>query len=330
MQKKVPCRRFRADRSETLGSGAKLGYLGRMHDNPGGIPVVGASRRAEPLTGVLLMLLAMAILPAMDGMAKYLTARYPPLEIVWARYFFHLVILLPIVLMRHGPRSLLPPRAGLQLLRGGLVLASTVLYFSALALMPIVDALSLVFVAPLVVTAVAPMALGEHVGVRRWAAVIVGFAGALIIIRPGIGVFQWGAVLAISAGVSHGLYFIVTRKLARSAPPLVTLTYAALLGAVAMSAVVPFVWVTPGPADLALMFGVGAVAAVGHFLVIKAFDYASASLLAPYAYAEIVGATAIGLVVFGDFPDAWTWTGIAVIAASGIYISFRERRVSEA
>ncbi|MBL6932688.1 MAG: DMT family transporter [Rhodospirillales bacterium] len=271
------------------------------------------------------MLISMSIVPIMDGFAKELSARYSIVEIVWARYFFHLLYLLPIVILRYGVSALLPRYPVLQIIRGGMLLISTILFFAAIAVMPIADALAIVFISPLLVTALSPVLLGEKVGVRRWVAVSVGFIGAMIIIRPGVSSIDTGTMLALGAGIVYAFYMIATRKLSGSAPPLVTLTFTALLGAVVMSVAVPYQWTTPNALDFSMMAGMGACAALGHFLLIKAFDHAPASVLAPFGYSEIVMATAIGFVVFGDFPDHWTWVGVAVIIASGIYISLRER-----
>ncbi len=281
------------------------------------------------LTGILLIVLSMSIVPLMDGLAKVLSARYPVVEIVWARYFFHLLYLLPIVVVRFGASALIPRHPLLQIFRGGLLLISTFLFFAAIAQMPIADALALVFISPLIVTALSPVLLGEQVGSRRWAAVWTGFIGALIIIRPGFISIDTGTVLALAAGIIYAFYMIATRKLSGTSPPLVTLTYTALLGAVVTSAIVPFQWIMPGAFDFLLMAAMGLCAAAGHFLLIKAFEYAPASVLAPFGYSEIVMATIIGFVIFGDFPDTWTWFGIAVIISSGIYVSIRERRFNK-
>jgi drug/metabolite transporter (DMT)-like permease len=289
-------------------------------------PSSTVSASDNPLAGVLLLVIAMSVVPIMDGFAKYLSAFYPVPQIVWARYFFHLLILLPLVLWWHGWRGLVPRRPRLQLLRSSFLLCSTVLFFGAIALIPLADAIALVFISPLIVTACSPLVLGEHVGLRRWSAVIIGFLGACVIFRPGLGVFQWGSLLAIAAGATYAFYILSTRKLSGSAPPLVTLLHTALLGAAIMSLVVPFIWVTPTRLDLALMVGMGLIAAFGHFLIIMAFERAGASVLAPYSYSEIVTATLVGYVAFGDFPDVWTWVGVAIIIVSGIYIALRERR----
>ena len=279
----------------------------------------------EPLKGIVMMVGAMLLVPTLDGLAKHLSADYGTLQLVWARYFFHAAALLPFVLWRYGRRALAPQRPVLQILRGGLLLASTVLFFAAIARMPLADAVALVFVYPMAVTLLSALVLGEAVGPRRWSAVVVGFIGALIVIRPGLGVIGQGGLLALGAGGAYALYVLTTRQLAGSAPPLVTLTFTALLGCLVTTLAVPFAWRTPDALDLALMVAMGLIAAAVHFLIIRALEHASASLLAPYGYSEIVMATAIGFFVFGDFPDAWTWLGIAVIVASGLYISLRER-----
>ncbi len=276
--------------------------------------------------GTVLMLAAMVLLPIMDGVAKWLTLRYPVAQVVWARYLFHLVAMLPVLLVRLGPRALVPRRLGTQVVRGTLLLAATVLFFFALARMPQATALALFFVSPLVVTLLAPALLGERVGVWRGVAVAVGFAGVLLILRPGTDVFAWGALLAVAAGTVHGLYMLFTRRLAGTSHPLVTLAYTAVVGAVAMSLVMPFVWVAPTPLDLAAMVLLGVLAASGHYLLIKAFDHAPATWLAPLGYTEMVTAAVVGYLQFGDLPDALGWVGIAIIVAAGVTISLREQR----
>lgn len=275
------------------------------------------------------MLAAMMVVPTMDGIAKYLSAYIPVLQIVWARYFFHLLIMLPVVLTRYGLPSLLPKLIGWQILRAIFLLASTLLFFSALKEMPIADALAIIFVYPLVITAYSAFILKEAVGIRRTTAVILGFIGVLIIIRPGSGVFQWHSMLAVGAGLAYSGYLMITRKLSGSSPPLVTLMFGAIFGTLIMSATMPGVWVAPSSNQWLWMVGIGVGAVIGHFLIVKACEYASAAVLAPYGYTEIIGATLIGYLAFGDFPDAWTLTGIAVVIFSGIYISIRERKVKQ-
>ena len=285
---------------------------------------------ARPLTGVLLMLAAFTFLPVIDSIAKYLLAFYPVVEVVWARLFFHLVIMLPLVTWQVGPRRLWPRQPLVQALRGGFMLGMTMLFFAALKAMPLVDAIALVFIAPLVVTALSPLLLGERVGPRRWTAVVVGFGGALMVIRPAFDVVPWEALYALGAGVSFGLFLLTTRKLSSADDPLVTLTFAALVGAVAATIVLPAVWVPPTPYHVFLMVASGVIAAAGHLMIIMAMRHAEASLLAPIIYQELVVTTWLGYLIFGDFPEPWTWAGVAVIVCSGLYVTIRERHVKDA
>jgi drug/metabolite transporter (DMT)-like permease len=286
-----------------------------------------ASAQGFPLAAILLLLGALTLLPVMDGCAKLLSETLSVYEITWARYFFHWVILLPILFARYSWRAFTPAKMTMQLARSTILLVGTILFFFGLSYMPVADTLALFFISPLVATLLSALLLKEKVGPRRLGAVIVGFIGALIILRPGIGVFRWPALFSLGSGLCYGFYAIATRKLAGTAPPLVTAGFTALVGAVVMSLSAPLYWVTPSLFQLAIMVLIGLIAAVGHYLVILSYERAQASLLAPFAYYEIVMAVVVGYVMFGDLPDPWTWVGIAVLAASGIYISLRERQL---
>jgi len=289
-----------------------------------GTPVRASDR---PLTGIILMAIGVTIVPIMDGIAKYLTIDYPVMQIVWGRFVFHLLWLLPLLLIFFPLRDLLRPRHPLlQFVRSGFLLCATILFFTAIKFMPLADALALLFISPMVCTLLSPWLLQERVGIWRWLAVGAGFLGALIVIRPGFGVFQWASLLALGAGVMHGCYLVTTRILAGSARTAITLFYTAIIGAVAMSIVAPTVWVPPDTTTWILFATIGLIAAVGHFLIIKSFERAPAPVVAPVTYAEIIMATIVGYVMFKDFPDMWTWVGIVIIVASGILISVREHR----
>jgi len=293
-------------------------------------PVAAAPAVLDPVKGILLMVAAMLIIPVNDGIAKALTARYPVSEIVWARYTFHFLLLLPLIVGRHGWASLLPRQGVWHLMRGAFTVACTFFFFLSLARMPMADTLALIFAYPLIVTALSPWLLKEKVGLRRWLAVIAGMVGTAIIVRPGTEVFQWWSLLGLAAALCNALYWVVTRRVTGSAPPLVGAAYAAVFGIVAMPLVMPGGWLLPSPADAALLAAMGAIAAGYHLLLVKALDFAPASTLAPFGYTEMINATAIGYLVFGDFPDTLTWTGIAIVIGAGIYISLRERRRREA
>ncbi len=293
-----------------------------------------ASVAPSALTGILLLVAGYQIVPFMDAIAKWLSSDYPVLQISWARFFFHFLFMAPLVFWRYGLKVFRLPHQGLQVLRGGFLLAATICFFTALKLLPMADTLAMVFISPMIVTLLSPWLLKERFGWRRLTAVLVGFLGALIIVRPGFAAIGWGTVAALSCGLSFSFYVIATRKLAGTAPPLVTLGYTAIFGCVALSIVMlaggETVWVTPDAEGLGLMAGIGLCAAGGHFLVIKAYEYAEASLLAPFGYSEMVATATLGYLVFGDFPDLWTWVGIAVIVASGVYIALRERKLRQA
>ncbi len=284
-----------------------------------------AATRSSTLA-VLCLVTGLQLLPVVDGIARHLSAEYSVLLLAWGRYTFHLAVVFPVALWRHGRAALMPPSPALQLLRGALLLGCSVLFFGAVSHMPVADAIALVFVYPFVVTTLSPWLLGEPVGVRRWSAVAVGFIGVLVIARPGGGLYPAGTPLALGAGVLFAIYVIVTRRLAGRAPPLVGLAFTAVVGAVAMNAMLPWIW-RPLPADvLALLVLMGVMVAAGHGLVLRAYELAPAPLLAPLGYTEMVGAVLVGVAMFGELPDALTWLGIGVVVASGVYISLRERR----
>lgn len=281
----------------------------------------------SPLTGVFLMIAAMAVLPFLDVVAKVLgEAGVPVLQIVWARMVFGAMLTLPFALRHAGPRGLWPDRPGVHLLRAALLIGATYTFFAALTYLPIADALAIFFVNPLIVTALSPLILGEHVGPRRWAAVGVGFIGTLIIIRPGFQEINTGVLLAFASGCCLGLYFLMTRRIAGKTPAMVTTYDTCLMGALMASAAIPFVWQQPTMLQWGQYLLIGLIATAGHYLIVRAYDYAEASLLAPLAYTEIIMAVVVGWYFFDDFPDRWTFLGVSILIASAIYISWRERK----
>ena len=275
------------------------------------------------LVGIGLVLLAFTILPVLDGIAKLMGERFHPLHITWGRYAFNMLILLPIVLPRFGRRLLTPPRLGLQVIRGLCLLMATVLFFTALMYLTMAETLALAFVYPLIVTVAAPLVLGERQSGAKLLAAAVGFVGAVLIIRPGAAVFQPASLLAFSTAFVFSGYIMLTRKLAGLAPHLQSLFFTAFVGAVVMTPVMPFVWAPMSWLDWLGFAAIGTIAAVGHLLLLRAYEKATASVLAPLGYFEIVSTVAVGWLVFGDLPDGWTWAGIAVIVASGIFVTIK-------
>jgi len=274
--------------------------------------------------GIYWMVLTMLMFVSMDTVAKYLSTRYAVPQIVWARYVFHLLLLFTW-LGPTLPSVLRTQRLGLQLGRSLLLLLTTGLFFTALSHMALVDASVIMFIGPIVVTVLAGLILRERVGPRRWVGVIVGFAGALIVIRPGTSMLQPAAVFAVAAACCYALYQITTRQLSHYDTPLTTLAYTALVGALLSSCIAPFFWSWPDATGWAWMALVGLIGGVGHFCVIKSFQAAPAAIVAPFGYTSIIWSTTLGFLVFGDFPDHWTLTGGSIIIGSGIYILHRER-----
>ena len=278
------------------------------------------------LFGIGLMLAAMAILPFLDVVAKFLGRQgVPVLQIVWARLFFGMILTAPLALKIAGPRGLIPNMPVMHTTRAIFLMTATGLFFWALKYLPIADTLSIFFVQPLIVTMLSPLVLGEHVGIRRWAAVITGFIGTLIIIRPGFQAVNPGVFLALGAGASLAIYMLLTRKISGSAHAMVTTYYTSLMGAIILSIAVIFVWQPVSWNQWGLFVLLAFIANGGHYLIVRAYDYSEASLLAPLAYSEMITAVAAGWWFFGDFPDRWTFVGVGILIACAIYISFRER-----
>ena len=188
-------------------------------------------------------------------------------------------------------------------------------------------ALTLAFVAPLITTALSPIFLGEKVGFRRWSAVIIGFLGSLIVIRPGFIEFNLATVAALGTGFFYGIYLVITRKLHTSDSPLLTLLLTGVVGVTIASFIVPVVWVNPTFNQWSLLALMGIFACLGHFFLILSLKYADASKLAPFSYFEIVTNVILGYYFFADFPTKWTWLGLLIIVSSGVYISFREQKL---
>ena len=266
----------------------------------------------------------MLMFASMDTVAKYLTQFYPISQVIWTRYTVH-VVLLVLLLNRRLPKLMVTQNLGLQLARSLLLFLTTTFYFTGLSYLDLVDASVIMFVSPLIVTALATPFLGEKVGTRRWIGVVVGFVGALIVIRPGSGSLHWAAVFPLAAAGCYALYQIATRRLGHADSALTTLCYSALFGALVMSAIIPFVFEMPASSDLGLMILLGLLGGVGHFGLIKSIQAAPVSLVAPFGYTSLVWTTSYGYLVFSDLPDRWTLIGALIIITSGLYVWHRER-----
>jgi drug/metabolite transporter (DMT)-like permease len=278
------------------------------------------------LRGILLMVAAVGLFVTMDTIAKYLSRWYPVPLIVWARYVSNLALLLAFLAASGQLRHLRTTRPGLQFARGLLLALATMLFFTSLSVLPLADANAIGFVLPLFVAALAVPMLGERLEMARLIAILVGLAGALIIVRPGSDIFTPYALLPLGMAVCNALYQILTRKVAGLEHPLTSLVWGAIVGAVLLSLLAPFVWVTPQAASHGVLIVIiGVLASFGHFLLIRAYDYANATLLAPYTYTALIWAMLSGWLVFGDFPDGWSLLGMGIIVLSGLYLANRQR-----
>jgi drug/metabolite transporter (DMT)-like permease len=290
-------------------------------------PTAIGRRQPDVLRGILLMCAGASVFPFMNAAVKLLGARYPVTEIVWARFTGHLIIMLLVFLPQYGWRLLATRRPAVQIARSFLMLAGNLLFVVAIARVPLATASAIGFTAPLIVTALSVPLLRESVGIRRWSAVAVGFAGALLVIRPGSSLHDPAVLLLLLSSVGNALYQIATRWVGFYDEPATGIIFSALLGSLVMSFVLPFVFVVPrNPLDVALFLSLGLLGGAGHYLVIRAFQFAPAAIVAPLGYVELIGTTTLGYLVFDNFPDLWTWVGAAIIIASGLYIALRERR----
>ena len=276
------------------------------------------------MKAILLNLSAWIMLPIMDGFAKYLSSSIPILQITWSRYFFTVVIALPIMFFFFRKNLKPSSKPKLQLIRGLLLFLANILFFYSISIIPLSKALTLAFIAPLIVTILSPVLLNEIVGFKRWAAVIIGFIGSIIVLRPGFVEINLATISALGTGFLYGIYLIVTRKLHNSDHPLLTLLLTGVVGAAIGSIIMPVVWVRPTLIEWYMMFAIGFFAFLGHLLLILSLRYADASKLAPLGYFEIITNIIIGYYFFNHFPDTWTFLGLFVIISSGIYIFRRE------
>lgn len=285
-----------------------------------------ATGRTESGPGILLMTGGMFLFGAVDALAKLLTAGLDPIQIAWARQGGLLVVVLPMLLVR-GRSILHTKRPGLQILRGTIAGVSPVLFISALNYVELADAIAVAFVAPFMVTVMGGLLLGEPVGAKRWIAVSIGFLGALIVIRPGLGIVHPAVGLVFIAAAMFAVRQIMSRTLSQSDPIETTICYTALAGVGVLTIPVIFVWTWPIPGDTLLLLAcVALLAAGGEMMVIKALEIAEAVVVAPMQYTLLLWGSLYGYLLFGTVPDLWTWVGAGVIVVSGLYAMRLERR----
>ncbi|SEH89351.1 Threonine/homoserine efflux transporter RhtA [Rhizobium tibeticum] len=290
-----------------------------------------------PLQGMALMVGAMLVLPAMDAIAKYMATfeAMSPGQVTFYRFFFQLVFTLPFLFLIFGRKALHAKRPWMNLLRGVLHGAASLLFFVAVKYMPLADVFAIYFVEPLMLTALSAMFLGDKVGWRRWMAIAVGFGGAMIVIQPSYEIFGLKALLPVFCAFLYSLYLFLNRAIGDADSPLTMQTMAGIGGTVFMAAALTvgnglgvgdFHPSLPSSAlAFALLLILGTISGYAHMVIVRAFRLAPLSLLAPFQYFEIISATVLGYALFGDFPNFSKWIGILIIVASGLFIIWRER-----
>lgn len=282
------------------------------------------------MRGILFMVAATSMFAIMDVVSKLLAHSYPPVEVVAARYFVQAMLLLAILAPSRGIGMVRSRRPRLQIVRGTLLCFSSVTFVAALAVMPIAEAAAIGSCAPLMVVLLSIPMLRERIGMPSRVAVGVGFIGALIIIRPGAEIFTWAALLPLFSAVGGATYQVLTRKLSGVDDTFTSLFYPAMVGTVLLACIMPFVWVTPRSlTDALLMACVGAAGTTGHFLMIRSFTHAPASIASSITYSQLIFSMISGYVIFGQFPDGWSLVGMAVVVMAGLFIASRHRGIGK-
>lgn len=283
---------------------------------------------ALPAISILMIIITGVLLAGMDGTAKYLTFELPVLFVLWGRYFFHTAITFTVYASKSRSLDFLRARRPmLQLIRAGALFGATSFMYVAITKMPLGDAATIQFFAPVLVTVISGIFLGEHVGPRRIVAVVIAFIGVMLVARPGSGVLGWWALLPLATAFLLALYMVMTRVIRTRDNPAATTFYSTAVGAVVLSIFVPFFWQSLDAFQWLLMVTMGTAGAMGHFLLVKAFHSAEASMLAPFTYSQVIGAIFWGFIFFGDVPSIWLAAGATLIIGSGIYVWYRETRV---
>ncbi len=287
-----------------------------------------AQERRQRVTGILLMMGAVAVFSCIDASSKYLNAYMAVAQVVWARYTFAFLLTLIVSNPITRPGLLHTTRPLLQIGRSLLLVGSTALNIMALRYLQLDQTVSIMFSLPFIIALLSGPLLGEWIDRRRWIAVSVGFLGVLVVTRPGMGnSIHPAAILSVLGLFCYAGYILTTRTLARTDPTDTTLFYSNVVGCVGTTLLLPFFWTTPQSWFVMLiMVAVGFFGALGHFLMIAAHRLAPAPILAPFVYTQIIWMPALGYLIFGDVPNKWTLAGAAIVISSGLYLLFAERR----
>ncbi len=287
---------------------------------------MSAAPPARPLAGILLLLSAVSCFTFLDTIAKHLVQTYPPMMVVWSRYFFHVLLMALLLAPRRGWALVKTARPDLQAVRGLLLGAASMFFFTSLSMMPLAEASSITQVTPILVTLLAVAWMGERAPPATWVALVASFVGVLLIVQPGSAVFTWGAVLPLGNALCFTFYQLLTRRLAHVDDGMTTLFLGGCAAAVLASAVVPFHWVVPYTwFDAFLFVSIGAIGAFSHSLLVRAFHAAPASTLAPFSYFQVFVALFAGWLAFGHFPNAPALAGMVLIASAGLGLALSHR-----
>lgn len=277
--------------------------------------------------GVGMMMMAVFMFSSMDTLAKLMLKSYPLGPLIWARYSTHLLFMLILFVPRMGFGLVRTEHPGLQILRGVLLVSSTAMFYLSLKFLPLAEAAAISFVGPVLVTVLSGPLLRERVSRRQWAAVVLGFIGVVVIIRPGGAVFSPTVLFPLATALLFALYQIATRKVAGRDHPVTTLFYTALVGAALTSLALPLGWQTPTMPQVGLMLAIGALGGTGHFLLIRAVEHASPMALAPFVYTQLVWSTLLAWIAFREFPDGGSLAGMLVIIIAGLLaVNWRHMR----
>lgn len=297
-----------------------------MTDHSRGSQPVHSAVSTAPIAGIGLLVLACLSFSVLDATAKYLSASLPTLQIVWMRFVTHVLLALVFFQVWKTPSLLKTKRPVLQAVRALSLLGITVFNFLAVRYLQLAETTSIMFAAPFVITALAGPMLGEWAGMRRWIAIVVGFAGVLVVTQPGLGGMHWAAIYSVAAMTFYAIYALLTRQLTATDSSAGMLLISGIVASVVMAPAGLSVWVMPQDFwQWILLFALGALGAGGHFLFILAHRVAPAPVLAPFNYTQIIWMVALGYLIFGDVPTSTTLIGAAIVIASGLYILYRER-----
>jgi drug/metabolite transporter (DMT)-like permease len=288
-------------------------------------------RPDRTLAGILFMCLAGTVFPLMNGFVQVLATDYALEQLVWFRIVGHFVFMYALFAPKFGLGVIRTQRLGLQLARSAALLASTICFFFGIKYLPLAQATAISFTTPFIVVLLAVPFLGERLDFARLLGVAIGFAGVLVVVRPGSDVFQWASIVIVASALFYGSYQIITRKVGTWDRPETSSIYSAVVGSVAMLAVLPFIWKTPASlTDWGLIASLGFLGGLAHYFVAKALTLAPAGVVAPFMYFQIIGSVVVGYALTGKMPDAATWAGALIIVAAGIYVGWIETREKKA